>query len=275
MSDKVCLQICTFNRGHLLKNTLEKLTTLTKPFELMIVDDGSTDNTKEIIDSFRDRLPIKYIFNYSPTWGIVSIPRNIGVKNTDCEIIITLEPELLPTQDFIPLMLDLHNKYPNQVINAGSIYHGGVNSKTTQQLIENPFSILNNHKLVNHNNQNPNPTNTLGYVLVQGWVATFCALYRRSWIIDKVSGWCQKMTTYSWDDTDMITRLDKTGIGEKICEELVFIHQYHEKLHHSITHRVGEENEAIFRAKNFDINDPNNDIKANKGIEWGVIIPRP
>ena len=89
MLDKTCLLITTFNRGELLGHSLERLTHLTIPDEVLVVDDGSSDGTDAVVKSFEGRLPIKYIYNYNPDWSICSMARNIGIKNTDCEIIIT------------------------------------------------------------------------------------------------------------------------------------------------------------------------------------------
>lgn len=273
MEDRVCLQICTFNRGHLLKNTLEKLTFLTKPFEILIIDDGSSDNTKEIVDLYKDKLPIKYIFNYSPNWEIASYARNIGIKNTDCEIIITIEPELLPLMDFIPLMLNLHKEIPNQVISAGTIYHAGHLNIFSQELIDAPYNILNNKALVNENRLNPNPINSYGFCKVVGWVASFAALYRKEWLMS-IGAWDEGFATYSWEDTDCLTRLTKIGINQYIANEIEFIHQYHQKLNSNVSKQVNEQNEARFKNKNFNLDDINNDVIANKGKEWGVIKTR-
>ena len=51
----------TYNRGEILKETIQSVLNQTyQNFEYIIVDDGSTDNTKEIVQSFQDKR-IKYI----------------------------------------------------------------------------------------------------------------------------------------------------------------------------------------------------------------------
>ena len=55
----------TYNRAHLIHRVYESLEKQTfKDFEWLIVDDGSKDNTKEIIEEFKNKanFPIKYIY---------------------------------------------------------------------------------------------------------------------------------------------------------------------------------------------------------------------
>ena len=57
------LSICipTFNRQKKLKLMLDSINSNTD-VEIIICDDGSTDETQKIVDSFTDRLKIKYIY---------------------------------------------------------------------------------------------------------------------------------------------------------------------------------------------------------------------
>ncbi|QWB99440.1 glycosyltransferase family 2 protein [Mycoplasmatota bacterium] len=54
----------TFNRSHILLNVYKSLAHQTvKDFKWLIIDDGSTDNTKELISSLRDQFfEIKYLY---------------------------------------------------------------------------------------------------------------------------------------------------------------------------------------------------------------------
>ena len=54
-TDLVSVIIPTYNRANLIKRSVESVLNQTyKNLELIIVDDGSTDNTKEVIDSIND-----------------------------------------------------------------------------------------------------------------------------------------------------------------------------------------------------------------------------
>lgn len=268
--DKSCLLITTFNRGNLLKNSLERLKKLTLPDEILIIDDGSSDNTKEICDSFINDLPIRYIYNHNPEWSICSFARNIGIKNTNCEIVITCEPECLGVTDFIFQMIDKHKNMPNNIISAGTIYHGGINSVTTQELIDNPKKVLNNSDLLTNSPNVHGPKNPKGYAKIQGWVATYSALYRKDWLLN-IGGWDEQFIYWGHDDTDVLTRLQSIGKIQIIDKDIELVHQYHTKIPSNIQYQGVIANEKLMTSKNFNINDINNDVVANKNKEWGII----
>lgn len=57
MNNKVCLLITTRNRSHLLNRSLERLTRLTIPDEVLVIDDGGDDNCETTAMNFVGRLP--------------------------------------------------------------------------------------------------------------------------------------------------------------------------------------------------------------------------
>src|SRR6202030_3801357 len=62
----ITVAICTRDRSEVLRAMLERLVSLRLPdgttWEVLVVDNGSTDATREIINSFEGRLPIRYVF---------------------------------------------------------------------------------------------------------------------------------------------------------------------------------------------------------------------
>lgn len=69
--------IPTYNRVHIIRRAIDSVLAQTfKDFELIIVDDGSTDNTEEIVSSYADT---RIIYHYQSNSGVCTA-RNTGAK---------------------------------------------------------------------------------------------------------------------------------------------------------------------------------------------------
>lgn len=80
--------IPSFNRGHLLERAIQSVLKQTyKNFELIIVNDGSTDNTRELLSNYQ-HLKIIHIENQG-----VSQARNIGLKHAKGDWIAFLDSD--------------------------------------------------------------------------------------------------------------------------------------------------------------------------------------
>lgn len=70
--------IPTYNRGYIIEKSIKSILNQTyKDFELIIVDDGSSDNTEEVVNSIKDDR-IRYI-RYENNQGACHA-RNVGIK---------------------------------------------------------------------------------------------------------------------------------------------------------------------------------------------------
>jgi len=104
----VTVVIPTYNRYEFLKRALESVFSQTYlPHEVIVVDDGSSDETKQILQDFPK---IKYI--YQKNRG-VSSARNLGIKNARHEWIAFLDSddEWLPEK--LQLQIDFHKNSQN------------------------------------------------------------------------------------------------------------------------------------------------------------------
>ena len=75
--------MATYNRGHCISRAIDSVLAQSfKEWELIIVDDGSSDNTEEIVKKYNDKR-IKYI-KLSKNSG-VNVARNRGYKEAKGE----------------------------------------------------------------------------------------------------------------------------------------------------------------------------------------------
>lgn len=71
--------IPTYNRSKALVRALDSLIKQNyKTFEVIVADDGSSDDTQDVIKNFEDKLNLKYVWN--PNWGGPARPRNIAAN---------------------------------------------------------------------------------------------------------------------------------------------------------------------------------------------------
>jgi len=281
---KTTVLITTYNRGELLKRSLERFTYLTLPDEILVVDDGSSDNTEEIVNSFGDRLPIKYIYNHNPEWSICSFARNIGVKNAIGDLIITSEPEMLWITDIIPLILEERKKYPKELISASIVYHQQSNFPLHPGMVSNPETALKD-SIIEEYQTEPRSYRTDSFVKTVNLQATFIASYEKKWL-EEIGGWDEQFTgAWGWDDIEIATRLRINGINQHVCKKLHAIHQWHPHLPSHLQGKASLENEKYFKEKQLDLVekeileqkrlkkykkiDPR--LIANKDKPWGVI----
>lgn len=104
--------IPTRNRAQLLRESLESLAKQTiarREFEVIVVDDGSTDQTTEVCREFSGKLDL-HCWSISPS-GIAAA-KNIGIFTSRGSILLFLDDDDLADSDLCRQHLDAHARYP-------------------------------------------------------------------------------------------------------------------------------------------------------------------
>ena len=92
-TEKVTIIIPVYNRKEKLAKTIAALTHQTYPhnlFEVIIADDGSSDNPEELCETFKDFFSISYIRQEDEGYRLSEI-RNRGIAAASHEQIIILD----------------------------------------------------------------------------------------------------------------------------------------------------------------------------------------
>jgi len=81
-----------------------------KDFEWLIIDDGSTDNTRGIIDEFKKQadFPIGYVYKEN---GGKHTALNVGIRQIDSELTFIVDSDDALTTDAIETILHYHMQY--------------------------------------------------------------------------------------------------------------------------------------------------------------------
>lgn len=108
----VSVLICTWNRAGLLDRTLARLHALRVPagidWELVVVNNGSADDTETVLDRHADQLPLRRVFEPRP--GIVSA-RNAGLDAARGEILLWTDDDTLVEPDWLERYLEAFDRF--------------------------------------------------------------------------------------------------------------------------------------------------------------------
>lgn len=97
---KISVIIPTYNREVLIVRAIRSVLNQTfSDFEIIVVDDGSTDNTKEVVQKIAE-VDSRIIYIYEDNFGGPSRPRNLGIKNSRANFLTFLDSddEMLPNK---------------------------------------------------------------------------------------------------------------------------------------------------------------------------------
>lgn len=111
MNDKVSIIICTSDRCHSLKKTLEALEKNNyKNTELVIVDASSTDDTVRLIEDISGNFlyPLKFEKVYIKN---LAVSRNVGIKLASNSIVVFLDDDAIPPPKWIDELLEKYAFY--------------------------------------------------------------------------------------------------------------------------------------------------------------------
>ena len=104
--------IPTYNRRNMLHQNLESLraSTVSKnDFEIIVVDDGSSDDSLEVVRNFSDSCQIRYVYQEDRGYRL-SRARNLGIELAEGEVCILLDCGIVVSSGFVQAHIDAHKK---------------------------------------------------------------------------------------------------------------------------------------------------------------------
>src|ERR1700730_1208152 len=106
------LIIPTYNRVAVLLECLRHLEKQSwQNFEVVIVDDGSTDSTRQQLEQYQRTAPFPLRYLYQPNSGPARA-RNHAIAYLNSTVCILIGDDIFPTRDFVRIHLDFHRAHP-------------------------------------------------------------------------------------------------------------------------------------------------------------------
>src|SRR3989344_3241313 len=103
----VSIIVPTYNRAKMLEKAILSLDKLDYPknkYELIIINDGSTDNTEQIVKNVKNKISCKLKYFYQQNKKL-SAARNLAIKNSNKEIIVSVDDDMLFPSDWLKKLL--------------------------------------------------------------------------------------------------------------------------------------------------------------------------
>ncbi len=201
----VSVIIPTRNRAHLLSEAIESVLTQTFwDFELIIVDDGSTDRTAEVVAGYDDRRIVYYAQEKQERGAA----RNRGVGVSQGKYITFLDDD----DWYLPRKLDVQAGYLNMHPEVGMVISGWDRVNEARELVrmERPW--------LHH------PQPVLKDWLFAAMAHVAAVLMRRSWF-EQVGGFNDDLAPA--EDTHLWFKLAEVGCPIGWVKEVVFTQRLH------------------------------------------------
>jgi glycosyltransferase involved in cell wall biosynthesis len=139
---KVTVLIPTFNYANYILDAIKSIEAQTYPLnliEIVIIDDGSSDNTKEIIESYKSRVNVFYYYQVNKGKAQAT---GEGIKKSTGEVIFNLDADDYFYPGKINDIISIYKKHP-KVVSVGhpaDIFYSDTNLREREEI---PIEICN------------------------------------------------------------------------------------------------------------------------------------
>ncbi|MFT6069515.1 MAG: glycosyltransferase involved in cell wall biosynthesis [Bacteriovoracaceae bacterium] len=200
----VSVIIPTYNRLESLKAAVESVLNQTfGNFELIIADDGSTDETKKYAQEIKDR---RVLYLYKENEGLPSLARNFAASRANGTYLAFLDSDDTWRPEKLALQVELMEKRPEIIF----CYSQGEGDKAGKKIKVSGVSPFKNGRVFNS-------------LLFRNFIITSSVVLRRSAFLE-IGGFSEDRQLVIAEDLKLWLSLAKKGRGFYFSEPLV---QYH------------------------------------------------
>ena len=201
----VSVVVPTYNRKEMLKDCLTSLFNQTYPkdkYEIIVVNDGSTDGTEEVLNEYAKKAPCIFKWFSQENKG-PSAARNLGIEHAKGEIICFTDDDCIADERWIE---NLVKEFTNEKV-------GGVGGEIVAY---NPKTLT--EKYGNRFNQRER---------AKEYLLTGNAAYRKD-VLDAIGGFDENLR--SLEDVDLGIRVKAKGYELRYTPHAIVFHKHYDTL---------------------------------------------
>jgi glycosyltransferase involved in cell wall biosynthesis len=195
---KTSVVIPTHNRRYVLQETLaslEKQDVGASAFEVVVVDDGSTDGTDDMLKSYAGTLSLNPIL-LEKNRGRAGA-RNEGIRGASGDLVVFLDSDMRTGEGFVKAHMDAHESRTDKIAVVGSVVTA----------LEMGKSLVHSYQDSRGAAKHPS-----GSRVPSRYFNTWNASVRREDLIE-VGLFDEEYSAYGFEDVDIGYRLEKMGVG--------------------------------------------------------------
>jgi len=118
----ISVLIATYNRAEILRQTLQAMTQADRDrigVEIVVVDNNSTDHTRQVVESFADSLPVRYLFEPRPGKNCAL---NRALDEVELgELVAFTDDDITPAEDWFKAIASASGRWPDHSVFGGRI----------------------------------------------------------------------------------------------------------------------------------------------------------
>jgi GT2 family glycosyltransferase len=233
MYPTVSIVVPTYNRSNFIEKTFSSLVNQDYPkdqFEIIVVDDGSSDGTTEILERFKRDYPFFQYLSQSNKGPATA--RNLGIQHAQGEIILFMDDDCIADKSWVK---ELVRGYEDQ--QAGGVA-GLVKYVPPNNNISNQFAAQ-----AKGAGPEVNARGELDFFV------TANASFRRA-VLNQVGGFDETFPHAAHEDVDLSYRVRQAGWKLLYCERAIVDHYHSHNLKSNLRkwYRIGN-SEVLFQLK--------------------------
>ncbi len=131
----VTILVATYNNEVALRKTLDALLSqkYAGKYEVIVVNDGSTDGTREFLDAYKEGKSYFRVF-HQPNSGVCKA-RNLGIESAQYGIVVNMDHDCIAEKDWLEKMVMGFDSPKVGVVSAYD-YYGGTSTAYRKELLE-------------------------------------------------------------------------------------------------------------------------------------------
>ncbi|PSV47551.1 glycosyltransferase [Photobacterium indicum] len=239
--NKVSVVIPTYNRSELLKETLNSLVAQKCAgdlFEVLVVDDGSNDDTRDVANSFKNKLNLKYFFQEDKGFRVAKA-RNVGIFSAKYEICLFLDSGIIAPDNLILAHSNHYKESDDDVLIGFSYGFDEFEVRNEQALLSlyREYQAEGIFRVLAQNDQYPDCRYDRLHALENGYAQSrfpwfvfwTCHVSCKTSLLRDIEGFDESFCSWGGEDMELGIRLFSAGGKFGLLSEPLVLHLPHEK----------------------------------------------